>query len=217
MLIRQEVFQSSIPKRPFWLPAWPPSIEWLVLYALLLALIIGFGSALWMLRTPYPFGKEHNGPWVYWPEIGSSDIDPYAMAIVTQKARLPLGVNEGLELLATTDSTGRALYASCHYTLGNSISQARYWTITVYGTGTPAFHNVNAARANFTSSEIVRNEQGAFTINLSRDAASGNWIKLPKSGKFFIVLRLYDLPTTEDRVGLGQYRLPEITLQGCSS
>ena len=68
---------------------------------LAVALGLGISSASIALRGDYPFGGIEVGPWKAWPQVGSREADPYARAIVTRRAEIPLAVGEGLALTAT--------------------------------------------------------------------------------------------------------------------
>lgn len=194
---------------------WPRSFAGLMLYILLLALITGFGSAYWMLREPSPLGQEQAGAWTYWPDAGSIDADPYTLAIINRQALLPLGPGEGLELVAARDSTGARLRSNCSYQIGPTMPQARFWTLTAFDIRNKRPITNNLDRTGFTSSEIIRNEAGTFEISLSRQPQPGNWLQLPGSGQFVLVLRLYDVPATGTRATIDPNLAPTINRLEC--
>lgn len=165
----------------------------LILYALLLALGLGIGSAYAVLNGNPPFGSRHLGPWQTWPKLGSADADPYMRAIVARRGNIPLATGEGLALTALVDKEGRKLDSACTYRIGTAMPAARWWTLSLYDEDgqLPASE---LGRSGFTSSEIVRNADNGFVIALSRSVMSGNWLQLPASGRFIVVLRLYDMP-----------------------
>lgn len=188
----------------------------LVLYASAIALGLGISSAYFALDGEYPFGGIEAGPWRAWPQVGSRDADPYARAIVTRRAEVPLAWGEGLALTATTDSAGRPLDSACSYRIGSVTPQARLWTLTLYDAGgDPA--RTDLGRSSFTSAEILRDLAGSFTILLSRAAQAGNWMQLPAAGRFSVVLRLYDTPAAVGSGSLEASTLPTIELGECGS
>jgi hypothetical protein len=71
-------------------------------------------------------------------------------------------------------------------------------------------------RSSFTSSEIVRDANDGFAISLSREVSSGNWLQLPSTGAFSVVLRLYDMPGAAG-VNLDASLLPVIERLRCGS
>jgi len=165
----------------------------LILYVLLLALGLGIGSAYAVLKGAPPFGARSFGPWHVWPKLGSAEADPYMRAIVARRGDIPLATGEGLALTALVDNSGRQLDSACSYRVGSSAPAARWWTLTVYdadGKLAPS----ELGRNGFTSPEILRDAQNGFTISLSRALSAGNWLQLPPSGPFSVVLRLYDIP-----------------------
>lgn len=187
----------------------------LIVYALLLALGLGLGSAYVVMQGDPPFGSLRLGPWRTWPKLGSPEADPYMRAITARRGVIPLGVGEGLALSANEDSEGRRLDAGCSYRIGSVTPGARLWTLALYDRdGKPPVSELG--RSGFTSSEILRNTDDTFTLNLSRTLMSGNWLQLPASGHFSVVLRLYDMPGAAS-VNLDATDVPSIERLGCGS
>lgn len=187
----------------------------LIVYAFLLALGLGLGSAYWVLKGDPPFGGLRLGPWETWPKLGSADADPYMRAIVAKRGQVPLATGEGLSLSAKTDSEGRRLESGCTYRIGPATPPARLWTLTLYDEDgrLPAS---DLGRASFTSSEILRNPDDTFTITLARTLSAGNWLQLPPNGPFSVVLRLYDMPGAAG-TNLVAGNFPTIERVGCGS
>ncbi len=185
-------------------------------YALALGGLGGIWSAQWALEGEYPISKHIAGPWTMWPNLGSADIDPYALAILGNNGEIPLGLGEGLTLHASIDSSGWPLDSRCTYRIGNDTPQTRYWTITAYGrTGMPIVSDLK--RSGFTSSEIVREESGRFSIFASPNPMPGNWLQLSGEPSVMFVLRLYETPVSTNSFNLKADALPTITRLGCAA
>lgn len=165
----------------------------LILYTFLLALGLGLGSAYLALNGDPPFGDVRLGPWTAWPRLGSPQADPYMRAIIARRGDIPLAAGEGLALTATVDSEGRKLDSACSYRIGSVAPAARLWTLTLYDEAGRLITS-ELGRSGFTSAEIVRDAEDRFLIALSRNLQPGNWLQLPPSGTFTVVLRLYDPP-----------------------
>lgn len=187
----------------------------LVVYTLLLALGLGLGATYLVLKGDPPFGSLSIGPWKAWPTLGSANADPYMRAILAQRSEVPLGIGEGLGFTAATDSDGRPLDSACTYRVGSVVPNARLWTLSIYDAG-GRIPQTELGRGSFTSAEIVRDAQDQFTIALSRTLQDGNWLQLPGSGPFSIVLRLYDTPGAAG-TGLTESAFPVIQRMGCSA
>lgn len=187
----------------------------LLLYVLSLALLLGLGSAYWSISAPQPMiGGVQVGPWKTWPRIGARDADPYSRAVVARTGGIPLGAGEGLAFVAEADSAGRPLDAACAYRVGSVTPQTRHWTLTVYTPdGRPAVSELE--RAGFTSEEVLREPDGRFNLVLSREASPGNWLRLPASGRFTLVLRLYDTPVAVGTAALETRTVPAIEMLEC--
>jgi hypothetical protein len=187
----------------------------LILYALLLALGLGLGSAYWVLQGDPPFGGLRLGPWESWPKLGSADADPYMRAIVAKRGQIPLATGEGLSLTAKVDNEGRRLDSGCTYRVGSVTPPARLWTLTLYDEDgrLPASE---LGRSSFTSSEILRNPDDTFSITVSRSLSPGNWLQPTPAGTFILVLRLYDMPGAAGS-NLDASAFPTIERLGCGS
>ncbi len=187
----------------------------LVIYALLLALGLGLGSAYWAMNGNPPFGSLRLGPWQAWPSLGSPEADPYMRAIIARRGDVPLATGEGLGFTATVDSEGRALDAGCSYSIGSVAPSARLWTLTLYDRD-GRLPVTELGRRSFTSAEVVRDTQDRFTIALSRNVQPGNWLQLPASGTFSVALRLYDPPGAA-AANLEETDFPAIQRLGCGA
>lgn len=204
---------SSSPQAPVSLKT--TQTAFYVVYALLLALGLGLGSAYWVLNNDPPFGSVRLGPWKAWPTLGSVDADPYMRAILARRGEVPLAIGEGLAFTATTDSDGNRLDSACTYRIGAVAPAARLWTVTLYDQDgrLPA---TALERRSFTSAEILRDAKSGFSIALSRNLQDGNWLQLPSAGPFSIVLRLYDPPGAAG-TGLDPSDFPTIQRLGCGA
>ncbi|HEY8382773.1 MAG TPA: DUF1214 domain-containing protein [Microvirga sp.] len=205
---------SKAPSKPR--PPRTLSTSALVVYAFALALGLGVSSAYFAVSGEYPLGGVAVGPWKTWPKTGSRDADPYARTIVVRSGDVPLATGEGLGLTASLDSDGRPLDSACTYQLGSATPQARLWTLTLYDQGGGLIAS-DLQRSGFTSSEILRDADGRFTVSLSRDLQPGNWLKLPSAGPFSLALRLYDTPASTGTASLDVRALPRIERVACGA
>jgi len=187
----------------------------LIVYALLLALGLGLGSAYWAINGNPPFGSLRLGPWQAWPKLGSPEADPYMRAILARRGDVPLATGEGLGFTARTDSDGRPLDSACTYTIGMIAPTARLWTLTLYDRD-GRLPITELGRRNFTSAEVLRDSQDGFVIALSRTLQPGNWLQLPASGPFTVALRLYDPPGAAG-ANLEEADFPVIKRLGCGA
>ena len=181
-------------------------------YVLFLGAFLGLGSAYAALGGRFPFEAVHVGAWTAWPKTGSQSIDPYARGILARGAYLPLGVGEGLALVATSDDEGRTLDGSCRYTLTGSVPPTRGWTLNVMS---PAPQAGADERTGFSDAAIVREESGRMVVTLSAAVAGGNWLPVPAKSRFSLVLRLYDTPVSSTARELVREMVPAITRLGC--
>jgi len=184
------------------------------LYSLALALILGLGTVYATVRGSYPLGRMQAQGWVAYPNLGSRLVDPYARAIMARTGDIPLGLGEGIALVAETDSEGRALDSGCRYVVEGLTPAARHWTLTLYDDeGRPV--RTPLERSGFTSSEVMRADDGRFQIALARAPQPGNWLQTPQGGRIRAILRLYDTPVAGSLSWLDPGSLPIVRREGC--
>jgi hypothetical protein len=183
-------------------------------YVLFIGAFLGLGSAYAALGGRFPFEAVQVGAWGAWPKTGSQWIDPYARGILARGAYLPLGVGEGLALVASGDDEGRSLDARCRYAVTGSVPPTRGWTLNVVASGWPA---TSDDRSGFSDADVVREENGRMVLTLSTAVAGGNWLPLPAKDRFTLVLRLYDTPVSSTARELVRDMVPAIRRLGCGA
>ncbi|WP_449396516.1 DUF1214 domain-containing protein [Devosia riboflavina] len=186
----------------------------LLLVSIAIALGTGFGLSYYALTDGRLFGAAQIGPWISWPDLGSSAPNPYSRGHLTREAALQLGRAEGLKFVATTDSAGDALDLSCAYTLLGHVPVSSFWTlVAVDGDGV----NLAAPGTDLAlrSSEIARTNTGAMVIEVGKTLAPGNWLELAGSGAFSLELTLYDT-TAFSGFGSDNDTMPTITRGACA-
>lgn len=186
-----------------------------ILATAVLGIALGLVATNAAVNEGVGFDLVHAGPWTTSAAAGSQNADPYVKATLARRAEIPLGLAEGLSFVATTDSAGAALKGRCEYVIQGAIPPARYWTLSVMTARGRPIENA-AKRYGFTSGEIVRSEQGAFSIVASPSARPGNWLPIGKTRSFVFVLRVYDTPVTATASTLDAQSMPTITQAGCA-
>src|SRR5690606_5884885 len=102
-----------------------------VLILLTLSVAIGGGTAsVWYaLGAIGGLGSLTVGGWTAWPNAGTPDADPYALARVARDAELPLGRAEGLTFMAERAAAGERLSFACTYRIEGHVPPARFFTL----------------------------------------------------------------------------------------
>ncbi len=79
------------------------------------ALMLGIGSAWYMIERGSLLTTTKVGPWSGWISEGNPNADPYTKAHVARSGRLPLTSTVARYFVARTDSAGRTLTSACEY------------------------------------------------------------------------------------------------------
>ncbi|MCI4680538.1 DUF1214 domain-containing protein [Rhodoblastus acidophilus] len=184
-------------------------------FAAIVAVALGLTATTASLQDGPGFGAIQIGAWTTWPQIGNSDIDPYARASLAVDGALPLGSGEGLAFIAKTDDMGAPLDARCDYLISGSAPSARFWTLSVYDVDGKLRPNA-AHRYGLTSTALLRDANGDFRIAAAREARPGNWLPLDEKSRFILILRAYQAATTAVGYAYEGMEVPSIVRNGCS-
>jgi len=182
---------------------------------ILCALVSGIAATLRAVTPKSGMVAASLGPWRFAAHIGAPDIDPYVRARLFLSGELPVAAGQGYTLRAYEDSTGATLDRQCTYRLRSPFPTARYFTLTLTDKDGRLLANL-VERYSFTSSEIIRSENGAFDIVISPEARPGNWLPTGSiTGPFALDLRFYDTPLAATATQLSATTLPRIEKLGC--
>jgi hypothetical protein len=181
----------------------------------LIAAAVGLGATWLTLTRGVAFGSLNIGAWTAWPKSGSVDIDPYARANIARTGELPTGMGDGVAFYAKSDDARNSFDGRCTFIVNGMTPAARYWTITLYDPEGKLVANT-VDRHSFTSDEILRDNDGSFTITVAPLARPGNWLPTGGVDKFVLVLRLYDTPIGVSTGTTKEGPMPAIVRKGCS-
>lgn len=176
---------------------------------ILLGLVVTFA----VVEHGKGFGAVEAGPWIGWPN-GFSEIDPYTRAILAYSGEMTLSDSAGMSFIAYGDSKGREFDPACDYIMTGEIPSARFWTLALFSPAGVPIANP-AGRYGFTSSEVLRSNDGSFEITISRHARPGNWLPSGEASKFVLVLRFYDSELSAGANALGEANMPTLMKARC--
>jgi hypothetical protein len=185
-----------------------------IFICLLASLVLGIGSALWLLKFP-PADKSLivNGPWRTSLAVGSPRAGMYLRAWVALNGLFALNKTETIYFSADTDEHGQPLRSGCDYRVEGGDIAARWWSITVYGADNFLIPN-EAMRYAFSSRDIARNADNHYAIALSSTPKTGNWLPSGRQDQLNLSLRLYN-PSPEVYQKPGELELPRIIREAC--
>jgi hypothetical protein len=182
-----------------------------------LAVILGLGSAGYMVENGAPFITQHAGPWRFWHNEGRLDADPYTRARAARSGRLEVSSAGALFLTAVTDSDGGRLTSSCSYEIIARPLSAQWWNITLFDASGALIPN-KAERHSYSSENLTLPVSGAYRIYVSSKARGGAWLPSGNNNRLMLVMNVIR-PRNMTDAGAGRLQpelLPEIRKTGCS-
>lgn len=186
-----------------------------LLMTLIIAGVIGLGSAWLAVRDGAGIEIVRDGPWETWISAGNPDADPYTKAMLARTGRIPMASGEAINFRAVTDSKGNPLDGRCAYLIVGGELDSRWWTLTVTDESERLIENTPNRYA-FNSINVLRNNDGSFNIQLAPSARSGNWIPTGGQTTMILTLRLYDTPMISNG-NIENPNLPKIVRGECES
>ena len=185
------------------------------LLVIVVALVLGVGSVLLGLGFMTEKDLIRNGEWYTGLTYGSEQAGMYTRAAVAIVALFALDRSEVIYYTADTDDAGQLLKSSCDYRIeGSSLDPyTSWWSITVYGGDNFLIPN-EQNRYSYTNKNIEHDADGNFTIFLSSNHKSGNWLPTGNQNKIILMLRMYN-PAPSVCENLDTIELPHITTEEC--
>lgn len=154
-----------------------------------LALIMGLGSANYLIDDGFALILRRGGPWQAWVNAGSSSADPYTRAHIAVTGQLPITSASGLTYFAEHDENGDALSSDCDYEIIARPFNAVWWTIAAYDEDGNLIPN-KANRHAFSSQSLTILPDGTQRIALAPRARPGHWLPSGEDKYITLVLRI---------------------------
>jgi len=154
-----------------------------------LSLVLGLGSAYYMIDDGFALVVGRAGPWKSWINAGGRFADPYTRAHIARSGDLPITSASGLTFFASTDSDGRRLRSYCDYEIIARPLAALWWTIAAFDEDGKLIPN-KAARHAFNSQSLAILSDGTQRINLGPAARPGHWLPSGEGHDLTLVLRI---------------------------
>ena len=187
--------------------------RWPMALAVLAGLLVGLGSAWWVVAKAGGRGVEVKG-WSGSAVTGSADADPWTRAQVAVRGLLALTRDQAIYLTAKTDSSGQQLSENCRYRVTGGPMPGRWWSVTVYAADNYLPMNDDDALS-FDATEVVPDAEGRWTAQLAATReGEGAWASTRKAGSFDVTLRIYN-PTPAAQADYRTIPVPTIERLSC--
>lgn len=180
---------------------------------LVFGLLLGFGSALQVLKSGQLRGGIEVGPWGSNAAIGSTRADMYTRARVALYGLFALDRKETMYYTADRDSSGEPLSGNCTYRIEGKDLAARWWSVTAYGPD--SFLVANEANVfSFAKTTVKRETDGSYIVRVSAERQQGNWLPVKAGEPFDLTARFYN-PDASVAANPASAVLPSIVKEGC--
>lgn len=189
-----------------------------IFIAIIFGIIIGALSAFQAISTGWGVDVRQNGAWRIHKNLSSPNLSAHARAYLVTSGHLPLPQDQALYFFTYIDAAGKTLNADCDYELVGDEMDAFWWSVSIHSTDFEQFEN-SSHRYSFNMANIIRNNDGKFSIIVSSKVNKGNWLPLNEQvaqngNNFMMSLRLYGVDKKMiDQVEL--LKLPILNKIGC--
>jgi hypothetical protein len=163
-----------------------------VLIAALVAFSAGATGAWVYAGTSGRMGVE-SGPGAWRTSKGTGDASAGLVqrATVARQGLWALPQSEVIYFRAITDDEGVALSNRCTYEIARQEDPpTRWWSVTLYRNLFWVDNDLD--RYSWTSTNLIREDDGGYRIILSKDSQPGNWLPMgEEDGGFSLIFRNY--------------------------
>lgn len=191
-------------------------VPFLVAISLIIAFGVGIFSTFAALQATEGFGSIKIGAWDAFPEAQTIEADPYAKSHRAGAGKLLYGTAEGLSFTASVDSSGERLSGICRYRLTGTVPPSRFWTLYAADQQGNPLDDGSGRPITLNSRNLLHGPDGGMDINVAASAQTYNWLAVPPSAGFKLVLTLLDTPVASS-TGLIDIKMPDIHKTGCGN
>ena len=170
----------------------------------------GLATATQVIEGNMGSFAANSGAWRTWPAAGSPNIDPYTRGHFLAHGRLPMSTFEAIEFLATSDSEGRSLDASCNYTIAGPMAAARWWRLTAR----QSERVEDGEDAAILSQTALMEANNQVRVTASAEPQPGNWLRLRDTLPLELSLTLFS-PSNSIKGANAAVLLPRIVRESC--
>lgn len=156
------------------------------------SILLGVLSIDYTLNSFNYFGRFTIGAWSAYPQVGTSNTDPYTRARAAKRGDISIGNTEGLIFKIWQDNYGRPLQPHCHYLLKGHIPKTRLFTLYTADKSLKPYISSKAIPFELYTNNTNYESDGTLRINISPTPQTGNWLATVSQKEFGLILTLYD-------------------------
>lgn len=156
------------------------------------SILCGTFSVNYMLNSFNNFGRFTIGEWSAYPEVGTTNTDPYTRARTAKRGDISLGYTEGLTFQLWKDNHGHPLRPHCHYLLKGHIPETRLFTLYTADRSLKPYTSSKEIPFELYTNNVTYESDGSLRINIAPTPQTGNWLATVSQKEFGLILTLYD-------------------------
>nr|WP_275065145.1 DUF1214 domain-containing protein [Bartonella sp. ML70XJBT] len=156
------------------------------------SILCGILSVDYVLNSFPHFGRFTIEKWSAYPQVGTTDMDPYTRARTAKQGIVSLGRTEGIQFQIWQDNQGRPLHPHCHYLLKGSIPETRLFTLYTADKSLKPYTSSKEIPFELHTNAITYEHDGTLRIHISHTPQAGNWLATVSQKEFGLILTLYD-------------------------
>ncbi|MET3589390.1 hypothetical protein ABID23_000467 [Bartonella silvatica] len=156
------------------------------------SILCGTLSVNYVLSSFNHFGSFTIGEWKAFPQIGTSNTDPYTRARAAKQGDISIGRTEGLIFQIWKDKNGHPLRPHCRYLLKGHIPEARLFTLYTADKSLKQYTSSKEIPFELYTDNIIYESDGSLRIHISPTPQTGNWLATISQKEFGLILTLYD-------------------------
>ncbi|MBB5073549.1 hypothetical protein HNQ69_000670 [Bartonella callosciuri] len=156
------------------------------------SILCGTLSVDYILNSFNNFGRFTIGKWSAYPQVGTSNSDPYTRARTAKRGDISIGRTEGLIFQIWKDNHGHPLRSHCHYLLKGHIPEARLFTLYTADKSLKPYTASKEIPFELYTDNVTYENDGSLRVNIAPTPQAGNWLATVSQKEFGLLLTLYD-------------------------
>ncbi|MCZ2203855.1 DUF1214 domain-containing protein [Bartonella sp. A05] len=155
------------------------------------SILCGTLSVYYTLNSFESFGRLKIGKWSTYPQVGTTETDPYTRARTAKRGAISLDRTESLSFQIWKDNHGHPLRPHCHYLFKGHIPETRLFTLYTVDKFLKPYTSIEAVPFELHTNNVIYENDGSVRIHISSTPQINNWLAITSKKEFGLILTLY--------------------------